>query len=64
MHKKSASLIGKIDFFGVLHHLVVSLGSGLELDWVLLLPELSKVILNLPDSWSSLGQDIGYVVFF
>ena len=26
MHKKSASVFGKIDFFGVLHYLVVSLG--------------------------------------
>ena len=50
-HKKSASVFRKIDFFGVLHHLVVSLGSSLELDWVLLSPELSKVIITLPDLW-------------
>ena len=46
MHKKSASVFGKIDFFGVPHHLVVSLGPSLELDWVVLSPELSKVIMT------------------
>ena len=46
MHKKSASVFGKIDFFGVLHRLVVSLGPSLELDWVLLSPELSKLIIT------------------
>ena len=43
MHKKSSSVFGKIDFFGVLQYLIVSLGPILELDWVLLSPELSKV---------------------
>ena len=43
MHKKSSSVFGKIDLFGVLQYLVVSLGPSLELDWVLLSPELSKV---------------------
>ena len=43
MHKKSSSVFGKIDFFGVLQYLIVSQGPSLELDWVLLSPELSKV---------------------
>ena len=43
MHKKSANVFGKIDFFGVLHYLVVSLVPSLELDWVLLSTELTKV---------------------
>ena len=43
MHEKSASVFGKIDSFGVLHYLVVSLGPSLELDWVLLSPVLSEV---------------------
>ena len=45
MHKKNSSVFGHIDLFGVLHHLIVSLGLGLELEWVMLSPELSKVIL-------------------
>ena len=43
MHKKNSSVFGHIDLFGVLHHLIVSLGMGLELEWVMLSPELSKV---------------------
>ena len=43
MHKKCSSVFGKIDFFSVLRYLVISLGGCLELDWVLLSPELSKV---------------------
>ena len=44
MHKKSSSVFGNIDFFGLLQYLVVSLGSSLEMEWVMLSPELSKVI--------------------
>ena len=44
MHKKSQSVFGRIDFFSVLRYLVTSLGGNAELDWVLLAPELSKVI--------------------
>ena len=44
MHKKNSSAFGHIDFFGVLHHLIVSLGLGLELEWVMLSPELAKVM--------------------
>ena len=43
MHKKCSSVFGKIDFFSVLRYLIISLGGCLELDWVLLSPELSKV---------------------
>ena len=43
MHKKGYSVFGKIDFFSVLQFIVVSLGNSLDLDWVLLSPELSKV---------------------
>ena len=43
MHKKSSSVFGKIDFFSVLRYLVISFGGCLELDWVQLSPELSKV---------------------
>ena len=44
MHKKDSSVFGHIDMFGVLHHLIGSLGLGLEQEWVMLSPELSKVI--------------------
>ena len=43
-HKKDSSVFGHIDMFGVLHHLIASLGLGLEQEWVMLSPELSKVI--------------------
>ena len=43
MHKKCSSVFGKINFFSVLRYLVISLGGCLELDWVLLSPELSKL---------------------
>ena len=43
MHKKGYSVFGKIDFFSVLQFIVVGLGNSLDLDWVLLSPELSKV---------------------
>ena len=62
MQKKSASVFGKIDFFGVQHHLVVSLGSSLELDWVLLAPELSKVIITFLDLWF-FGDKMYYMSF-
>ena len=45
MHKKDSSVFGHIDMFGVLHHLIASLGLGLEQEWVMLSPELSKVNL-------------------
>ena len=44
MHKKNQSVFGRIDFFSVLRYLVTFLGGSAELDWVLLAPELSKVI--------------------
>ena len=47
MHKKVFSVFGKIDFFSVLQFIVVCLGSSLDLDWVLMSPELSKVIMKL-----------------
>ena len=60
MHKKNCSIFGHIDFFGVLHHLVVSLGLGLELEWVMLSPELSKVmsvfIMCYPPFWASFDR--------
>ena len=43
MHKKGYSVFGKIDFFSVLQFIVVSLGNSLDLDWVLVSPDLSKV---------------------
>ena len=43
IHKKGYSVFGKIDLFSVLQFVVVSLGNSLDLDWVLLSPELSKV---------------------
>ena len=43
MHKKASSVFGRIDFFPVLHYLFVSLGSSLEIEWMMLSPELSKV---------------------
>ena len=43
MHKKGYSVFGKIDFFSVLQFIVVSLGNSLDLDWVLLSPEFSKI---------------------
>ena len=43
LHKKNNSVFGWIDFFSVVKYLVVSLGGCIELDWVLLSPELSKV---------------------
>ena len=43
MHKKRGSVFGKINFFSVLKYLVVSLGGCVELDWVLLSPELSRI---------------------
>ena len=51
MHKKSSSVFVRIDFFSVLRFLVVSLGAGLELDWLLLSPELSKVMITSIQSW-------------
>ena len=43
LHKKNNSVFGRIDFFVVVKYLVVSLGGCIELDWVLLSPELSKL---------------------
>ena len=43
MHKKSNSVIDRIYFFSVVKFVVVLLGGCVELDWVLLSPELSKV---------------------
>ena len=43
MHRKSQSVFGRVDFFSTLRYLVVSLRGRLELGWVLLSPELSKV---------------------
>ena len=43
MHKKASSVFGLIPFFGVLQYLIVCLGSSLELEWMMLSPELSKV---------------------
>ena len=43
MHKKAAIVFGRIDFFAVLHHMIASFGSSLELEWVMLSPELSEV---------------------
>ena len=41
MLKKSPSVFGRIDYFSVLPYLIVSLRASLELDWMLLLPEIS-----------------------
>ena len=63
MHRKSQSVFGRVDFFSTLRYLVVSLGDSLVLGWVLLSPELSKVlsILCSPtsailDLWYKLRQ--------
>ena len=63
MHRKSQSVFGRVDFFSTLRYLVVSFGGSLELGWVLLSPELSKVpfILCSPSSvilelWYKLRQ--------
>ena len=43
MHRDSYSVFGRIDFFSILHYLVISLGGSLCLEWTLLTPELVKV---------------------
>ena len=43
MHKDSYSVFGRIDFFSVLKYLIVSLGGSLDMECVLLAPELSRV---------------------
>ena len=43
MHKKSFSVLGRIDFFSVMRQLLVSLGGSLEETWTISTPELSKV---------------------
>ena len=43
MHKDNYSVFGRIDFFSTLKYLVVSLGGSLDMECVLLSPELSKV---------------------
>ena len=49
MHKKVSSVLTslRIDFFAVLHYLIVSLGSSLELEWMMLSSELFKVTFVL-----------------
>ena len=44
MHKPSYSVFGHIDFFSVLHALVITLGGSLSEDWVLQSPTLSQVM--------------------
>ena len=44
------SVFGRIDFFSVLKYLVVSLGGSLDMDCVLLAPEIFKVSRPLVDS--------------
>ena len=43
MHKQSFSVFGRLDFFAVLEHLVISLSGTLSLPWILDTPELAKV---------------------
>ena len=53
MHKQQQSIFGRIDFFSVLEHLVISLGGCLHLQWTFDTPELVKVcILDSPVSVS------------
>ena len=47
MHKESLSVFGRVDFFNVLEHLIVSLSGSLEQTWTLDTPELAKVIIIL-----------------
>ena len=45
MHKQSLSVFGRVDFFNVMEHLVVSLGGSLYQTWTLDTPELAKVFV-------------------
>ena len=45
MHKKNYSVFGRADFFTVLQFLVISLSRSLDLEWTILAPELTKVVL-------------------
>ena len=47
MHRHSFSVFGRLDFFAVLEHLIISLGGALESPWIVDLPELAKVFLIL-----------------
>ena len=45
MHRQSFSVFGRLDFFAVLEHLVISLSGALSLPWILDTPELAKVVI-------------------
>ena len=44
MHKKNYSVFGRIDFYAVIKY-IVCLGGSLDLEWILVTPELARVII-------------------
>ena len=47
MHKLSYSVFGRIDFFSVEQHLLISLGGSLQYEWTVIAPELTMVYFTL-----------------
>ena len=43
LHKKSYSVFGRTDFYAVIKFIVVCLGGSLDLEWILVTPELAGV---------------------
>ena len=43
MYKKSYSVFGRIDFYSVIKYIVFCLGGSLDLEWILVAPELVRV---------------------
>ena len=54
MHRKNYSVFGRIDFYAVIKHIVVCLGGSLDLEWILVTPELARasitalLVLDIP----------------
>ena len=46
MHKKSYSVFGRIDFYAVIKYIVICLGGSLDLEWILVTPELARVSIT------------------
>ena len=47
MHKQSYSGFGRIDFFSVVQHFVISLSGSLQYEWTVMAPALTKVYFIL-----------------
>ena len=45
-HKKSYSVFGRINFYAVIKYIVVCLGGSLDLEWILVAPELARVSIT------------------